>query len=311
MPSATLNKNRVRIYRPQKSTFGPGAFQMNFSQSIFFRRIVMLLTGCLIMSEIGHAEDKRATLLKTFVDEFVSITPGESKFPASFKMGSESESPNERPVHTVKMSQPFSMAKYEIPQNLYEAVMNSNPSRWKGPRNSVEMMTWDEANEFCLKITQLLHAEKLIGTDEKIRLPTEAEWEYCCRAGTETKYSFGDNPQNENDKAPIATILNDYAWHTGNAAGNDPQVGALKPNPWGLYDFHGYLWEFTADPWSSDYKQAAENKPNSVVNDETEKLVIRGGSWKDPYEKLTSSTRRSISRMGKDDAVGFRCVKSK
>jgi formylglycine-generating enzyme required for sulfatase activity len=284
---------------------------MNLVPRVIFRRNVLLLMGCLILSGTSRANDKQKTmLLQTFVKEFVSITPGEARFPASFKMGSDAASPSEQPQHLVKMSLPFSIAKYEVPQNLYEAVMGSNPSRWKGPRNSVEMMTWDDANEFCLKITQMLRAEKLIEEDERIRLPTEAEWEYCCRAGTETKYSFGDNPQNENDKAPIATILNQYAWHTGNAAGNDPQVGALKPNPWGLYDFHGYLWEFTADSWTPDYKQTAENKPGTLVDDQTKLLVIRGGSWKDPYEKLTSTSRRSISRTGKDDAVGFRCVKS-
>ena len=285
---------------------------MKFIPAATFRRIIILSMGCLIAAAACRAEDKRTILLlQTFVNELVSITPGESKFPDSFKMGSESGSPSEQPQHLVKMSRPFSMAKYEVPQNLYEAVVGSNPSRWKGPRNSVEMMTWDEANEFCVKITRLLHAEKLITADEKIRLPSEAEWEYCCRAGTETKYSFGDNPQNESDKAPIATILNDYAWHTGNAAGNDPQVGALKPNPWGLYDFHGYLWEFTADSWAPDYKQAAEDKPRSLVDDDTKRQVIRGGSWKDNFEMLTSTSRRSISRKGKDDAVGFRCVKSK
>ena len=285
---------------------------MNLVPSVTFRCHIMLLAAFLIVSETSRAEDKRTTsLLQTFVNEFVSITPGESKFPASFKMGSDTGSVSEQPQHLVKMSRPFSMAKYEVPQNLYEAVMGTNPSRWKGPRNSVEMMTWDDANDFCLKITQMLKAEKLIEADEKIRLPTEAEWEYCCRAGTETKYSFGDNPQDENDKTPVATILNAYAWHTGNAAGNDPQVGALKPNPWGLYDFHGYLWEFTSDSWSPDYKQVTEGKPNTVVNDEKKLLVIRGGSWKDHYEKLTSTSRRSISRIGKDDAVGFRCVKSK
>ncbi len=285
---------------------------MKFIPAVTFRRISMLLIGCLILSAACRAEDKRTTLLlQAFVNELVSITPGESKFPASFKMGSDSGSPSEQPQHLVKMTRPFSMSKYEVPQNLYEAVMGSNPSRWKGPRNSVEMMTWDEANEFCAKITKLLRAEKLIEADETIRLPTEAEWEYCCRAGTETKYSFGDNPQNENDKAPIATVLNQFAWHSGNAAGNDPQVGALKPNPWGLYDFHGYLWEFTGDSWSPDYKQTAENKPRSLVKDKTKSVVIRGGSWKDPYEKLTSTSRQSISPTDKDDAVGFRCVKSK
>ena len=88
----------------------------------------------------------------------------------------------------------FEIAKYEVPQALYEAVMGNNPSKWKGPRNSVEMMSWTDANEFCRKITVALRETKLISEHETIRLPTEAEWEYCSRAGTATRYSFGDEP---------------------------------------------------------------------------------------------------------------------
>ena len=119
-------------------------------------------------------------------------------------------------------------------------------------RNSAEMMTSTDALTFCDKLTQELRTRKLIAEDELIRLPSEAEWEYCCRAGTDTAYSFGEMAQaaGEDVKQNQASILDRYGWHTGNAAGNDPPVGALKPNAWGLYDVHGYLWEFTLDALS-------------------------------------------------------------
>ncbi len=252
--------------------------------------------------------DKTVELLKTFVDEFVAITPGEGKFPATFQMGSKGE-PNGQPVHEVALKSKFAIARYEVPQNLYQAVMGKNPSRWKGPRNSVELMSWEEANQFCRKITEALRQNKLIAQDEVIRLPTEAEWEYCCRAGTTTRYSFGDEARAEGDQDKKASILNKYGWHTGNAAGNDPPVGALKPNPWGLYDMHGYLWEFTADGWSDDYSKAPAD--GTAVPADSKTIVLRSGSWKDPYDKLTSSTRRKYKIDDGDDAVGFRCVKSK
>ena len=271
------------------------------------------LADTLVWMWRGYQADATPTaaLLKTFVDEFVSIEPGQSQFPAVFEMGDDVGDSSEKPQHRVTMSGPFAMAKYEVPQNLYEAIMGSNPSRWKGPRNSVEMMSWEDANEFCRKITARLRAEQLIAGDEVIRLPTEAEWEYCCRAGTQTRYHFGDEAQKDGEKSPKASMLNVYGWHTGNAAGNDPPVGALKPNAWGLYDFHGYLWEFTADAWSDNYKQAPADSRAVKVSDETKSIVVRGGSWKDSFEKLTSASRRPLLRTGLDDAVGFRCVKSK
>jgi formylglycine-generating enzyme required for sulfatase activity len=275
-------------------------------------KICFLALISIVSWGVSHADEKQTTeLLKTFVDEFVTIEPGKSKFPAAFEMGDDSGDPSERPRHRVTMSRPFAMAKFEVTQNLYEAVMRNNPSRWKGPRNSVELMSWDEANQFCQKVTQLLKAEKSIADDETIRLPTEAEWEYCCRAGTQTRYSFGDEAQKESDVSPKASLLSEYGWHTGNAAGNDPPVGALKPNPWGLYDFHGYLWEFTADAWSDDYQHAPSDGTPAKASEETKSIVVRGGSWKDRFEKLTSTTRRRLSRTDKDDAIGFRCVKSK
>jgi len=255
------------------------------------------------------ADGDLEALLKRFADEFVAITPGEKPFPAKHLLGSDSGPPSEHPRYEVQLS-PFAIAKYEVPQNLYEAVMGVNPSKWKGPRNSVEMMTWSEAVDFCHKSTQLLRERKLIGAKEEIRLPTEAEWEYACRAGTNTAYSFGDAIRRDTDPPKKNSILDEFAWYTGNAAGNDPPVGALKPNPWGLYDMHGYLWEFTADAWTENHRGAPGNGAARPPKNGDQSVTIRGGSWKDPADALKSSSRKAFAQTAKDDAVGFRCVRA-
>lgn len=197
-------------------------------------------------------------LLRTFREEFVSVTPAD------------------------KTLSPFFIGKYEVPQNLWQAVMGGNPSRWKGPRNSVEMLSFAEANEFCQQATALMRAARLIEPTQTVRLPTDREWELAARAGTATKYSFGDD----------AGKLGEYGWFNGNAAGNDPPVGAKKPNPWGLYDVHGYLWEWVEVPSS----------------DNSGKGIVRGGSWKDGAEELVSRSRQIVDPGLRDDAVGLRCV---
>lgn len=253
----------------------------------------------------------RLKRLKTLASEFVRITPGKGKFPKTFVMGSKGREKSERPQRTVTMSSPFAIAKYEVPQNLYEAVMGENPSRWQGPRNSAEMMSWQDAAAFCKRATALMRAAKLIGPDEVIRLPTEAEWEYCCRAGTNTAYSFGEQATAAGDRGNKASRLDAFGWHTGNAAENDPPVGALKPNPWGLYDVHGYLWEYVSDAWHADYDGAPRDSRSWSGKGRPALRVIRGGSWRDRYELLRSAARLPIPDHAKSDAVGFRCVKSR
>lgn len=273
----------------------------------YFVIVTTIFVYWLISPGRSNAQDASAkpadAILKRFVAECVSITPGGEKFPLEFQMGRHFEGPMALPEHTVKMSQPFRIGKFETTQDLYASIMGSNPSRWKGPRNSVESMRYTDAEIFCTTLTTRLQAAKLIEATEIVRLPTEAEWEYCCRAGTDTRYSFGDTAGVETDKDPIASILDEYAWHTGNAAGNDPAVGVLKPNPWDLFDMHGYLWEYVtaseAIPDSNDKITAAAN---------TATRIIRGGSWKDRASHLTSGARRLISINETDDAVGFRCV---
>jgi len=241
-------------------------------------------------------------LLKVFRTEFVAITPGEGKFPKSFDMGrADGGDAAERPVHQVTLGAAFSIAKFEVPQNLWEAVMGSNPSRWKGKRNSVELLSYAEANDFCRKATELLRSAKLIPADEEVRLPSEAEWEYAARAGTKTVYSFGDD----------AAQLGKFGWFTGNAAGNDPPVGAKEPNAWGLYDMHGYLWEWCLDDWRPTYDGAPKDGSPRRTNDAEARHVLRSGSWKDKADSLTSSARRPADATLRDDAVGLRCVLAK
>lgn len=257
------------------------------------------------------AKQKVHEFLKTFISEFVEITPGQGKYPASFVMGTERGPWSELPAHRVTFSYSFHIAKYEVPQNLYEAVMGANPSRWKGPRNSAENFSWKEAQGFLQRITRLLQEDKLLSEDEVIRMPTEAEWEYCCRAGTTTAYSFGESAIAPGDTGVKASILNKFGWHTGNAAGNDPPVGALQPNPWSLYDMHGYLWEFVSDGWHENYVGAAADGASRSTAEANPRRVVRGGSWMDRYECHRCAYRQPVEESAKSEAIGLRCVRAK
>lgn len=280
---------------PPPSAPAASAFPMSGFKRIFFTLIFCLLilstSPSVLVSQEATQPDLKE-LLKTFHAEFVLIKPGEKNFDRTLKV----IQPTKKSEHTITFTQTFYIAKYEVPQNLWLAVIGSNPSRWKGARNSVELLDFDDAVEFCEKVTQLLRREKLISQNQIVRLPTELEWEYVANAGAGTKYSFGNDP----DK------LDDYAWYTGNAKGNDPPVGAKKPNPWGLYDVHGYLWEWTIDSWST-------KNPVGELNAKAwppEKLqpVLKSGSWKDPAKLLETRARLKVDRKLKDDAVGLRCL---
>lgn len=249
------------------------------------------------------ASPTRNDLLKDFVDNCVLIEPGTEKFPQQFQLGRHFESPFALPERTVAMTQSFRISKFEMTQELYAAINGANPSRWKGPRNSVECMSFLDAEMFCQKFTAQLHAAKLIAPNDVVRLPTEAEWEYCCRAGTDTLYSFGDKTRTQADAATASSILNEYAWHTGNAAGNDPAVGVLKPNPWGLFDMHGYLWEYVSDT----YDASPASTPRKATAGASTR-IIRSGSWRDHASHLTSGARLPIPDHVSSDAIGFRCV---
>src|SRR5713101_380062 len=159
-----------------------------------------------------------------------------------FTMGDKNEV--DAPLHEVVVG-PFSIDKHLVTQKQFQTVMGSNPSRWKGDKNPVEQVRWSDAVRFCNQRSELeglqpgydLQTWKCNFDANGYRLPTEAEWEYACRAGTTTPYFFGDN----------SAKLGDYAWFDKNSGGHPRSVGQKQPNPWGLYDMTGNLWEWCND----------------------------------------------------------------
>ena len=162
--------------------------------------------------------------------KLVLVPPGE------FDMGSPDSDKNasykERPQHRVRITRPFYLAKYPVTQEQWEAVMGSNPSDFKGPKNPVETVSWDHCEVFLKK----LNAKSAVHGGTFV-LPTEAQWEYACRAGTTTKYCFGDDEAH----------LPEYAWYRVNAKDKTHPVGEKMPNPWGFYDMPGNVWEWCRD----------------------------------------------------------------
>ncbi len=265
--------------------------------------LLALFAGSLFPMESHAQKDfdpvpRKEEILKRFADEFLKITPGKAPYPAGFMMGSKG-SPAESPVREVRFDYSFAMAKYEVTQELYQIVMGNNPAKWKGPRNSMELVTYPQAEEFCRKATKELRQRKLIAETEAIRLPSEAEWEYACRAGTTTAYSFGDDVEK----------LTTFGWYKKNAPGNDPPVGMKKANPWGLFDMHGYNWEWVSDDWMPNYEKAPnDGSPVISGTDKERHKVIRSGSWNDGPDAARSAYRGHHPADGMTDAIGFRCV---
>jgi formylglycine-generating enzyme required for sulfatase activity len=213
--------------------------------------------------------------------EFVLIPTG------SFMMGSDLYADsNETPQHRVTISQSFYLGKYEVTQAQWEAVMGNNPSEFKGQSNPVENVSWNDAQTF---IERLNRKE---GT-KKYRLPTEAEWEYAARAGTTTLFSFGDDVDS----------LGQYAWY---ATIMSLPVGGKLPNPWGLYDMHGNVWEWVQDWYDESYyaKSPASDPRGPAVGSNR---VLRGGGFaSDSAEPLRSAKRGSYSPEIRSVVSGFR-----
>jgi formylglycine-generating enzyme required for sulfatase activity len=214
--------------------------------------------------------------------------------PGNFMMGSpdleKERMANEGPQHEVTISNPFYLGVTEVTQTQYQAVMGANPSQFKGPTNPVERVSWHEAVEFCRRLSE--KAGKIF------RLPTEAEWEYACRAGTKTRYSFGDSE----------SVLGDYAWSGSNSGGKTHPVGQKKPNPWGLYDMNGNVWEWCAD-WSGSYSSKSSTDPKGA--DSGWARVTRGGAC-DGNEAggFRCAYRGRGDPAGRYGSRGFRCART-
>ncbi|MFA4987921.1 MAG: formylglycine-generating enzyme family protein, partial [Candidatus Brocadiia bacterium] len=198
--------------------------------------------------------------------------------PGSFAMGTEKGDYLELPIHQVTLTREFFIGATEVTQAQYRTVMKENPSELRGDSLPVEDVTWDDAMAFCSRLTSTEHAAGRLPEEMEYRLPTEAEWEYCCRAGSTTEFCFGDDP----------ALLGDYAWFKANSEERSHPVGEKKPNPWGLFDMHGNAWEWCLDHFGS-YDAAGEIDPIGLSDDKHR--MTRGGSWYFSADFSTSAKR--------------------
>ncbi len=205
--------------------------------------------------------------------------------PGSFMMGSDDGRFDEKPAHRVMITRPFYMSVYEATQEAWEKIMGKNPSAFKGPKRPVENVSWQEAQEFCRRLSA---AEGV-----HYRLPTEAEWEFACRAGTLTRYFWGD------------TFDGDYAWCWFNSDGQTQPVGLKNPNPWGLHDMVGNVVEWCEDGFALYLPGEVSDPVISSGNTRT----LRGGGWDSHPEICRSSFRLHLNPSDRSDSIGFRIVR--
>ena len=199
----------------------------------------------------------------------------------------ESCADDENPYHKVTISKNYYIGKFEVTQELYEAVMGENPSKWKFFDRPVENVSWEEAQEFCNKLSRM--------TGRKFSLPTEAEWEYAARGGKKSSNTiYCGSPE-----------IDDVAWYDDNSDEHTHAVGKLSPNELGIYDMSGNVWEWCLD-WYGDYSSSSQTDPKGPETGS--KRVLRGGSWIYNDWSCRVTYRASGVPTGRGSSVGFRVV---
>jgi len=225
--------------------------------------------------------------------------------PGTFRIGSPTNEVDrepdplvvEGPQTSVTISKGFWMGKYMVTQLEYLAVMGNNPSTIVGDMNPVETVSWFNATNYCGKLTQSERASGRISTNSVYRLPTEAEWEYACRAWTSTRFSYGDDPGYTN--------LDQYAWYDANSGAASHPVGQKLPNPWGLYDMHGNIAEWCQD-WYAPYPGGIALDPQGPATGSLR--TFRGGLWLRPASYCRSAWRKAVAPDFAGGGGGFRVV---
>lgn len=205
----------------------------------------------------------------------------------------------EQPIHAVSFRANFWMGTTPVTQRQWESVMGDNPSKYKDRPNSenlpVDNVSWEECQLFLNKLNEYECARGACGS---YRLPSESEWEYVCRAGSDTRWSFGDD---EDD-------LPSHCWFSENSDDHPQQVGRKLPNPWGFHDMHGNVWEWCQDTWHDNYKAApSDGKPWEQEGDDS-KRILRGGSWYNFASGCRSAYRLGFTHGHEYGSIGLRLV---
>jgi formylglycine-generating enzyme required for sulfatase activity len=195
---------------------------------------------------------------------------------------------DEGPQREVVISKPFYMGVHEVTQGQYEAIMGANPSKFIDAAKPVESVSWEDAVEFCRRVSRRTH--------QPVALPTEVQWEYACRAGSKTRFGFGDDDRQ----------LSTYARYGQGAEAGTAAVGSKKPSAWGLHDMHGNVWEWCADWYASSYVNAATQDPAGPLSGQWR--VLRGGSWVNTWEGCRCAARNKSTPDVRYNGLGFRVV---
>ncbi|MFE5323256.1 formylglycine-generating enzyme family protein [Paenibacillus sp. NPDC056579] len=227
-----------------------------------------------ISVDIGHGRNM----------ELVLINPGSFTMGSSLTTGEEDEAPE----HKVTITRPFYLGKYEVTQEQWEELMETNPSKFKGDKRPVDSVSWDDSQLFLNKLQEK--------TGRKFTLPTEARWEFAARAGTSTPWHFGNNESS----------LGDYAWFQENSNNGTHPAGQKKPNAWGLYDMYGNVQEWCNDWYAAAYPQGDVVDPQGPLSGESR--VMRGGAWGDDHTMVRSAYRNASGTDAKTPGIGVRVV---
>jgi formylglycine-generating enzyme required for sulfatase activity len=215
--------------------------------------------------------------------------------PGTFAMGSPASeagrSDEDGPQHQVTITRGFWMGRYEVTQSQWQAVMGNNPSQLEGANRPVVYVSWDDVHEFIARLNQA-------AGQPVYRLPSEAEWEYACRAGTTTRWSFGE----------AEARLGEYAWWYKNSRGRAHDVGGRKPNPWGLYDMHGNVEEWVEDRFGP-YSPEAQIDPQGPASSDLIR-VLRGGTFGNMARNTRSARHPGGASAFRGCGLGFRLLRT-
>jgi formylglycine-generating enzyme required for sulfatase activity len=283
-----------------------------------------LATGCPPRWASGWGQDRYGVFVEFTLQEVTQrlrwIPPGR------FWMGSPEDEPgrydSEGPRHQVTLTEGFWLSDMPCTQALWQAVMEKNPSRFQSPTRPVENVSWNDVQDFLARINS-----RIPGLD--LTLPSEAQWEHACRAGTETAIYTGDLAILGKNNAPA---LDPIAWYGGNngvdfeldngadssgwpekqyphtKAGTRP-VQRKRVNPWGLYDILGNVWEWTQDHWHDDYRGAPDDGSAWLSGDAGADRVLRGGSWGSDARYVRAADRDHVHPDSRGADIGFRCAR--
>jgi len=299
----------MALIKMQMPASGTGRF--------WFIRVIRVISGCILVLAAPGCRNGDDAPVAVNTPTPIKTKSGVEMIPIPagyFEMGSKHGRDDEKPAHKVWIDA-FLMDRFEVTQAEFEKLGQleafPNPSHFKGLDLPVEQVNWPLAARFCnarsrhegLKPCYNEDTGECDFTAEGYRLPTEAEWEYACRAGVSADYSFGGD----------ARKLGDFGWFADNASKKTHPVGQKKANPWGLHDMHGNVAEWCHDVYDKNYYQASPDKDPRGPADGKE-YVLRGGSWKSPADPLRSAARLAESPGFSDaclarDAIGFRCVR--